>query len=359
VWWTLVVVLSVAGAHLGWHGRHLEADILLVLAAAAWLIWIRLQGTLTPLLLAIGLLVMSVAGGLLTNMTGTAEAFVAVAGIGAGMNFDLTTAGALALSGPLVRLIDVEAQSHHGLYPVAASFAFALAGVMVGLSRRQYREQSEQLAQLQLAQERVVVEHERAELLAERNRLAREIHDVLAHTLGAVSVQLQAVDAQLEGDVPEAKDSAQRGLRTAQHLVSDGLDEVRRSVAALRDDAPPLSQQLRLLYDASAATLALHGSERPLPPPVTLTLFRVAQETLTNALKHAPGAPVRADLSFEAGRVRLRVSNGCATEAPGEPALQGGGYGVQGMRERVLLLGGELTAGPHDEGWAVEATVPT
>ena len=228
--------------------------------------------------------------------------------------------------------------------------------MVIGVSRRQSQLQVEQRAMMDLERERAQLEHERAELLGERNRLAREIHDVLAHTLGAVSVQIEALDAV----VGHEDDSALHArLRATRGLVVQGLDEARRAVAALRDDAPPLPQQLKELCAGGDAVLDVGGEPRPLTAPVSLALFRIAQEALTNAGKHAPGAAVAITLRFRAGTVALCVRNGAPTAAPAIAAGYGGGYGLQGMRERVLLLGGTLSAEPDQGGWVVEASLPT
>jgi signal transduction histidine kinase len=91
---------------------------------------------------------------------------------------------------------------------------------------------------------------------------------------------------------------------------------------------------------------------------VSLALYRIAQESLTNAAKHAPGATGTVELAFIPGAIRLTVTNGPSTDGPSGLATDGGGYGLQGMRERVLLLGGELEAGPTAHGWLVRAKLP-
>jgi signal transduction histidine kinase len=98
-----------------------------------------------------------------------------------------------------------------------------------------------------------------------------------------------------------------------------------------------------------------------LAPDVSLALYRVAQEALTNVAKHAPGATAEIDLDFAEGQVRLAVRNGpgCRRANGSAPlAASGAGYGLQGIRERVMLLGGRVQAGPADDGWGVEAEVP-
>jgi signal transduction histidine kinase len=271
------------------------------------------------------------------------------------MAFELPFASVLAAIGPLAHLVSAAYQGD-SLLAVLGSTAAALAGLVVGLSRQQATRATEQRALMEIERERAQVEHERAELLAERNRLAREIHDVLAHTLGAVSVQLEALDAVVDNeDTTLIHDRVQ----ATRGLVVQGLEDARRAVTALRDDAVPLPQQLKELCGTAGADLSLGGEQRPLSPPATLALFRIAQEGLTNAAKHAPGARVDITLRYGEDHVTLDVHNARSTDPPGPLAAQGGGYGLQGMRERVLLLGGTLDAGPgEDGGWLVRAAVP-
>ncbi len=153
-------------------------------------------------------------------------------------------------------------------------------------------------------------------------------------------------------------------------LVREGLDDARGAVRALREDLPPLEDQLAKLSDARHASLCVEGVPRQLTPDVSLALYRVAQEALTNAAKHAPGAATAVDLAFADGLVRLEVQNGPGAAAAngsrqtigqtinGKLADSGAGYGLQGIRERVLLLGGQAEAGPAGSGWRVHAEVP-
>ncbi len=193
----------------------------------------------------------------------------------------------------------------------------------------------------------------------ERNRLAREIHDSLGHYLTVINVQLEAAQAVLESSPARARDA----LAKAQALAQEGLADVRRSVAALRA-APtgdrPLPEAVGLLADeARAAGIVTHyqvlGTPRALPPQTELTLYRAAQEALTNVRKHARAS--RADLRLDYARpdcVRLMVQdNGVGAR---EPA---GGFGLLGVRERVQLLGGRVTIETAaGEGFRLEIETP-
>jgi signal transduction histidine kinase len=177
---------------------------------------------------------------------------------------------------------------------------------------------------------------------------------VLAHTLSALSIRLEALDSVL-GDAAGA--AVRDELEATKRLVREGLGEARGAVRALRDDVDSLESELARLAAERHASLSITGTPRPIRPEVALVLYRVAQEALTNALKHAPGAPVEVHLGFDEGVLRLCVRNG-AGAAPSPLAQSGAGYGLHGIHERVLLVGGTVEAGPADSGWLVAAEVP-
>ncbi|MEV6929926.1 histidine kinase [Dactylosporangium sp. NPDC051485] len=202
-------------------------------------------------------------------------------------------------------------------------------------------------------------EQARTAALAERARLAREIHDVLAHSLSALSVQLETAAALLERD--RAADAAVI-VDKAGRLARDGLTETRRAVSALRGDPVPLPELVgelaagyRTDLDAPA-TFAVDGDPRELTPEAGLALFRGAQEALTNVRKHAPGSAVQLRLEYLPEAVRLTVRN----HGPAGPPTTGlsSGYGLTGLRERAELAGGTVEAGPYADGWLVDVKMP-
>ena len=248
-------------------------------------------------------------------------------------------------------------------------FPLVLAvGVLIGRNRAVLRVQAEQASQLLAQHEQLQAEQRRADVLEERARIAREIHDVLAHSLGALGIQLQTVRALFT--VHNDPDRALEALSAAQRMASEGLTETRRAVHALRTDALPLDDQLAR---ATAEAAGQHhvpvdfqstGTPVPLPPEVTVALLRVAQESLVNAVKHGAGGEITVSLSYQGNGVRLTVANPLpeagATAAPGAQALRtlDAGYGLTGMRERLLLLRGSLQARPRDGQWVVTAELP-
>jgi len=241
-----------------------------------------------------------------------------------------------------------------------------IGDLLAGLWRRQCLAQAKQAeltaTQTQLAQQ----ENIRARVLEERARAAREIHDVLAHTLGGLVVQLEAADALLgDGGDPQRGRSLVTGAR---RLAIEGLNETRRAIRALSTDPVALPEALAGLAASHGSTQLshqVHGSPRQLPPEAGLTIYRTAQEALANARKHAPGAPVTMTLYFMQHQTTLNVTNARPPgDAPGtpkrSPAVACDGYGLEGLTERAALLGGTLQAGPDRQGrWTVELRIPT
>jgi signal transduction histidine kinase len=200
--------------------------------------------------------------------------------------------------------------------------------------------------------------------IRERNRIAREIHDTLGHALTLLSVQLEtATQLEARGD-PRLHEE----LLQARQVAKACLTEVRHSVEALRPDeasAGSLQEQLRKLVAAfettcpeTRITLDLEEATHPLNPEVCLTLYRCAQEALTNIRKHAHATKVLLRLSTSDEQVELTVldnGQGC----PPEHEPRASGFGLRGMRERVALLDGRLSAGPQPgQGWRVDVVLP-
>lgn len=192
--------------------------------------------------------------------------------------------------------------------------------------------------------------------LVERGRIAREIHDVLGHSLSAIALQLDLAEALRESGRDE---EAAAAVRRARALAVDSISETRRAVHALREDTMPLPDTLRRLAEHNGLELEITGDAGPVSPEATHTVLRVAQEALTNAAKHAPGAKRTLRLAFAPHHVTLRVRNGPATEPVRAELADGAGVGLTGMRERAALLDGTLTSEPTAEGgWAVELELP-
>lgn len=234
------------------------------------------------------------------------------------------------------------------------------APVLIGmLNRVQHQAVAAALSAAESA-ERAARAEAQAAVLTERGRIARDVHDVLAHTLAGINMQLELADALLDtGDLEKVRAANDK----AHSLVKESLKQAQWTVHALREDALPLVETLTAMIESSGHrdALTVHGSPVQVPARVTQNLLRIAQESLTNAARHAPGGEVRVELSFSASATTLTVRNRPATRTVDAGA--GSGMGLIGMRERVALLDGTLTAGPVTEGpdrggWQVEAVIP-
>ncbi|NUH38618.1 hypothetical protein HUF15_17920 [Streptomyces samsunensis] len=329
----------------------------LIALAAAGAGWLALATVATGRT-ALAAIAVTAAGG---AVVGVADAkgliFTGVAAGSAGVAFGITTALALAAIGPAVFALTALAQ-HQFPGQLFAVCTAALIGLVGGASRREITQRAAHSAEVAYQTRRAALAGQEAELAAERNRLARDLHDVLAHTLGALSIQLTVIDTLArKADVPDPL-LTQIGRGT--ELVGSGLEEARQAVHALREDNTPLPAQLERLCTLHRADLKITGEVRGLEAQATLALYRVAQEALTNAAKHAPGAPVTVRLVHGPEEAVLTVHNAAPDPgAPGPLHTSGGGFGLAGMRERVLQADGQCSTGPsEDGGWTVTARIP-
>jgi signal transduction histidine kinase len=246
---------------------------------------------------------------------------------------------------------------------IAYVFMFVI-GHLLRLSEQRQIQARELLEE----EERTRLARNEAAALDERSRIARELHDVLAHSLSALSVELEgarllALDRDADSEVIAAIGRAHR------HAAA-GLDEARAAIKALRGDSVPGPDKLEDLIEEIRAhgiecTLAVGGKPRRLPSEAALAVFRTAQEALTNVRKHAEEAElVTIQLDYDPDGVQLIVTDSAGDGAeprvpqPAALAAAGSGYGVSGMRERAELIGGRLLAGPTEDGFRVELWVP-
>jgi signal transduction histidine kinase len=306
---------------------------------------------------------MAAAGGALVPFAPLAVTFVGVAALGATIGWPPRTASWVIAAGLAAMLVSVPA-SGHSLGVLSLGLGVALAGAAMGLSRRQSQERAAQAVLLSVERDRADIEQARAELLADRNHLARELHDVLAHTLAALSLQLEALDVTVHAGRHAVSSDVVEQVERTKRLVREGLAEARNAVRALRDDLEPLPDQLAKLAADQQSAFSVVGTARALSPQVTLALYRAAQEGLTNAMKYAPGAATGVELKFGRELVALTVTNGpaCADATAKSVfplASSGSGYGLAGIEERLQTLGGCMDAGPSDAGWRLKAEVPS
>jgi len=237
-----------------------------------------------------------------------------------------------------------------------------LAFFLLSLFARRLRESNQRTGLLLAELEQTRAAQAQAAALAERQRLAREMHDVLAHSLSGLVLNLEgarllAAQGGADSQVAEAIDRAHR-------LAKTGLEEARRAIGMLRDDALPGPERLvGLAAEFEAGTgvpckVAVTGGSKPgLGTDGRLTFYRVTQEALTNIRKHARADRVEIRLAYEASGTRLTIEDfGSCRDRPA--SADGTGYGLTGMRERAELLGGTLTAGPTGTGFLVDLWVP-
>jgi signal transduction histidine kinase len=268
--------------------------------------------------------------------------------------------GALALA--------IVLTEHPGAQPALYAVLLCLLLAVTGQFIRRGRESQDRtellMAQLQDAREAEAA----AAALAERSRIAGELHDVLAHALSGLAIQLQGARKLAE------RESASAGLRGAlersAELAREGLADARQAVGALRGDRLPTVDQVGTLVEdfrrdtGAEATLRIDGTPRALPTDASLALFRGAQEALTNVARYAPGTTVAVTVRYGPGRTVLVVEDRrCPPVEVAEAdrpllAEAGGGHGLTAMRERAARAGGTARAGPTADGWLVELEMP-
>jgi signal transduction histidine kinase len=352
----------------GGSGRGLVVSVSFAASVVAWLVWtVRPNNDrgITP-----EVYVLVVAGGVLAGAApdSAASAFVFVAVAAAGLRVELARAFILVAVGVAALGAAFLAYNGSALGLLAYSLGF-VATAFAASNSRQSAQRAEQ-AELLLAQtQRSHEEQLRSARLEESTRIAREIHDVLAHTLAGLAIQLEATGSLVEQGAD--REAILARVRRAHALACQGLEETRQAVGVLRGDqvsAPAAIEALVTDYRATTeapAELTVDGDATRLSGPTGQAVLRVVQEALTNVRKHAPGADV--SVAVHAGEhpddhVVLLVQDRPSPTSPapvrGGLADTGGGYGLQGMRERAALLGGTLDAGSDGEGWRVELRLP-
>jgi signal transduction histidine kinase len=349
----LVLAVLLWGAfshrHVGIWGALAAAAAILVTALVAWAFFrTTYEHRLVPSLAFMGVLLGIAVAAQVTGFRVAALVVFCGCGIGALERLPLVAAGPVAA----VALASYSAFDTDVWLTTAVTVAgMALAGYVLRLDA-----EARGNAQRLLAQERAAraAEAESA-ALTERARIAREIHDVLAHSLSAQLVHLEAARLLIENGAD--RDRILERVVAARGMARDGLAETRQALSALRGELTPLEDFLTgLVSGAANAEVTVTGERRPLPAEASQAVRRVAQEALTNVRKHAQGAKVCLRLDYSEHEVTLDVRD--SGGRPGELTRSGGGYGLLGMRERAELLGGSLEAGPGEEGFVVTLKVP-
>lgn len=242
--------------------------------------------------------------------------------------------------------------------PLVFFSALALLAVTVWHIRRDARQE--------VTAQQTVTAHERSRrtLLEERTTIARELHDVVAHHMSVVAIQAEAAPYRVQNPPPELE----KAFATIRENAVAALTELRRVLGVVRAEdyeAPDAPQPTLADLDALLANVretglrvdrTTTGAIRELPQGVELSAYRIVQEALSNTLRHAPGAAAKVEVSYVLGGLGLRIVNDPPPEPSAVRPSPGAGHGVTGMRERVSMLGGEMTAGRTDEG-GYEVTV--
>jgi signal transduction histidine kinase len=344
---------------------------MLALSVVAWIAWMLSGSTGDRHWLSIGsLIAMGGVGGALAGLSPNSPAVAVGCAATFSAGVRLRTEGSLAVTAETIAAFLITGLATGAPAGALLGYTFAYAGLWsVALTRREFLVRAEQAERMLAETQRAREAETHAAALAERARIARDIHDVLAHSLAAVSVNLQAAEGlltaeSLPADNPELA-KAVECIDRAGTLTREGLAAARRAILALREDAAPLPDQLASLaaqYQApgdTAINLTVTGLPRPLSEQVTHVAYRTAQEGLTNARKHAPGQPVTLGLGFEPGQVTVSVANPLPPAGHTGPLAEtGAGAGLTGLKERAALAGGTLEAGPADGTWRIDLTIP-
>ncbi|MEB8341918.1 sensor histidine kinase [Streptomyces endophyticus] len=348
---------------LGLGGRGLAVGVLLVLCSVALLARHLPEARFAPRAVLVGLALGIVASAALIGVSSTGAcylfAFFLVGHIGYRFppQWSLPLAASSSLLCGAVLYFDV-GPGHPNL-PWVLGLTTGVP-VVAGMLSRSKQRALEAVIGAAESSERAARAEARTAALAERGRIARDVHDVLAHSLAGINMQLELADALLDtGDLDKVREANQK----AHSMVKESLKQAQWTVHALREDALPLVETLTAMLESSGHrdALTVTGTVRPLSARGTQNLLRIAQEALTNAGRHAPGGTVAVELAFAGASTTLTVRNGPAARAV--TVGLGSGMGLIGMRERVALLDGTLTAGPVAEGpdaggWQVEAVIP-
>lgn len=331
------------------HGPGLRISVVLAAASVSWLAWALLGPSGNTALLQVLTACTGVAGSVLLLLYPglTVYWFTFWACVSAGINFSLPIGA--AITGGSTAILIAGYADHRGTI-LGAFAAIAFVGYVLGRNRKEYVGQAREATLTAEAREREAT-------IAERGRIARELHDVLGHSLTGVSLQIESAAAALE--ITADANQALSHLEHAGKLVRTGQEEAVAAVRTLREGEVTLHTMIESLvgmHRASGARirLAVTGGPRPLDGATALALYRVAQEALTNAAKHAKGEAAEVALCYTAKTLTVCVANDTGDRA--HDAVSGG-HGLVGMSERMSAVGGTLSAGRIGTRWLVEAQV--
>ncbi len=346
----------------GAHGQHLAVTVALVGIAAGTVGMLRLANPTSAVLMLL-LVVIVVGAAVLVGLQPSGPGFLAVfpAVSGAALRLPTRFSTALTTIGVVALAVAWAIGGHRSLAGVVLNEFGVIAFYVISMFARRLRESNEQAQRLIAELEASRAAQAQAAVLGERQRLAREMHDVLAHSLSGLVLNLEGARllAERDGTDPQMTQAIQRAHR----LAKTGLEEARRAIGMLRDDELPGPERLAGLASdfeedsGVACSFVVVGVQRELGTDGRLTFYRVAQEALTNIRKHSCPQRVELSLAYEPAGTRLTIED-FEVRAPASPSGDSTGYGLTGMRERAELLGGTLGAEPTTHGFRVELWVP-
>ena len=280
-----------------------------------------------------------------------------------GRRGQLAAVGLVALTFAVAAL-DPRGSKQHVDALLVTGTLFSVIPIAVGRALGNRRALTVELHRKAAQLEREREDRARQAAAAERIRIARELHDVVAHSVSVMVIQTQAA----RRVAPIDREGAREALGVVEAAGREALAEMRRMVGVLRrgdttlsaSAEPGLGDVPALVDRARAAGLPvelhIEGEPHQLPPGLDVAAYRVVQEALTNVVKHAGAARARVTVAYSPDQLRLEITD--SGRGSGGTAINGGGHGLVGMRERVGLYGGELTAGRQGGGFAVRARIP-
>lgn len=337
------------------HGALIVASLLVLVAGAIGTQPQRRNLGTGRLIFAIATVTAGAAGLCLAQPRGIWQAGPVFVCIIVAMRFDRRT-GLIIVGTMLGLFVVLLAASDHG-DQIMSLLMTAIPWYLVMRLLRVFALQRDALAESRAAEAR-------AAAAAERGRLAREMHDVLAHSLSALALQLEST--RLMARSRDADPELVQSLDRAHHLAASGLQEARQAIATARGEELPGPERIPDLAGAFGeqsglpVAVEVEGEPRVLPPEARLAVYRTAQEALTNVSRHATAERVDVRLRYGPDATVLVVEDHAVAGSPPPVGLglSGGGFGLTGMRERAELLGGELLAGATPRGFRVELRLP-
>jgi signal transduction histidine kinase len=360
--WIAAGVVAVSTGLNGLPADAADARAVVVVTAVALVLWLVGAGLHDKRVRAVLATATGVAGATLIWLQPSGPGYIVAFMSMAALGLQLSRRVALMLGG-VVLLAAATSEGVTSAQPVSAILNIVLgagflliASAYAAASNDSHNQSLELLRQVEATR----AAREEAAALAERGRLARELHDVLAHTLSGLALQLEG--ARLLAEKTEADAQLTEQIAHAGKLAREGLTGAKRAVSTLRGEALPGPADLRDLVDNACrsglrASYTVVGEPRQLAGETGLAVYRSVQEALTNAAKYASGATfVAVTLTWAPDTVTVEIADSGGTSAP--VGLPSGGFGLAGLSERAALVGGRLEAGPSSDGWLVRLEMP-